>query len=393
MALAHLFQDTKIAFSYKSDKELRKANFIFSTVNKPWISAVATFAVKAALEIGLPVQQLIRRTIFEQFCGGESIESAESTIRQLAQYNIGSILDYSVEGEKNEKGFDRTLREILYTIEKARDRKEIPFCVFKVTGIGSTQLLEKVQKKENLSVEEHDAFEKVKTRVDRICKKAYEYDVPVLIDAEETWIQDPIDAMAYAMMAMYNKESAIVYNTFQLYRVDAYGRLRMAYHDAVIGNYILGAKLVRGAYLEKERDRAKEEDRPSPIQPDKAATDKAFNSALSFCISNRQRISLMCGSHNEHSNLFLTELMHKYGVHPDDKHVWFSQLYGMSDNISFPLAKEGYNVVKYVPYGPVESVMPYLFRRAEENTAVKGQSNRELIMIRRELERRRNEKG
>lgn len=387
-----LFEDTEVAFSYKSDKELRKAHLIFSVVNHPWVSAIASAVVKTALAFHLPVKGLIRRTVFEHFCGGESIESAESTIFQLAQHKVSTILDYSVEGEKTEEGFDKTVYEILRTIGKARSRKEIPFCVFKVTGIASSQLLEKAQKKETMSSEEEISFERAKARVSRICKKAYESDVPILIDAELTQIQDVIDEWVYEMMGLYNKESAIVFNTYQLYRTDMYSRLRIAFHDAVMHNYFLGAKLVRGAYMEKERGRAEEYGHASPIHPNKEETDNAFNKALTFCISNKQRISVMCGSHNEYSNYYLTVLMEKHGMQPGDKRVWFAQLYGMSDNISFNLAKAGYNVAKYVPYGPVRSVMPYLFRRAEENTSVSGQSSRELTMIRKELHRRRNGK-
>lgn len=387
-----LFDNTEVAFSYKTDKELRKANLIFSVINHPWISATATRLIKGALAVRLPVQGLIRRTVFEHFCGGESIESTESTIYQLAQFKVKTILDYSVEGEKTEEGFDRTLQEVLRTIGKARNRQEVPFCVFKVTGIASAALLEKAQRNEPLTAEEQVSFERAKSRMDRICKKAYELDVPVLVDAEETWIQDVIDAWVYEMMECYNKEAAIVFNTFQLYCKDMYSRLRIAFHNAVMHNYFLGAKLVRGAYMEKERERAKDLGYESPIHESKEETDNAFNKALVFCISNKQRISVMCGSHNEYSNFYLTILMHKHNMQPDDKRVWFAQLYGMSDNISFNLAKAGYNVVKYVPYGPVRSVMPYLFRRAEENTSVSGQSNRELVMIRKELNRRRNRK-
>lgn len=387
-----LFEDTEVAFSYKSENELRKANLVFTVVNHPWVSAAATSLVKAALALHLPVTGLIRRTVFEHFCGGEDIESAESTIRQLAQYNVGTILDYSAEGEQTEEAFDQTLYEILRTITKARGRKEMPFCVFKVTGIASAPLLEKAQRKEPLNAEEQASLEKAKARVSRICKKAYESDVPVLIDAEDTQIQDVIDEWAYDMMRLYNKEGAIVFNTFQLYRTDMYSKLRIAFHDAVMHNYYLGAKLVRGAYMEKERERAKEYGYQSPIHATKEDTDNAFNKALAFCISNKQRITVMCGSHNEYSNYYLTVLMDKHGMQPNDKRVWFAQLYGMSDNISFNLARANYNVAKYVPYGPVRTVMPYLFRRAEENTSVAGQSSRELTLIRKELARRRNGK-
>lgn len=383
------FEDTAIAFSYKSNAELRKANFIFSTVNHPWISAAATGMVKLALNLRLPIEGIIKKTVFDHFCGGESIEKSDAAISKLGAFGVGTILDYSVEGEESEEGFDKTLNELLRTIDKAKSSKHIPFSVFKVTGLASTALLEKVQRGDKLSDEEQAAYTRVKARVDAICRKAYEHKVPVLVDAEETWIQEPIDAMADEMMARYNKEKAIVFNTYQLYRTETLTNLHHAHQKSVDNNYFLGAKLVRGAYMEKERARAESLGYPSPIQPDKEATDKAFNDGLLFCIRHIDRISIMCGSHNEQSNHLLVRLMAENRIKADDPRVWFAQLYGMSDNISFNLAKAGYKVAKYVPYGPVRAVMPYLFRRAAENTSVAGQSSRELLLIRKELRRRR----
>lgn len=383
------FEDTSVAFSYKSNAALKKAHFIFSLVNHPWISSLATGAVKLALKLRLPIEGIIRKTAFEHFCGGESIEKSQPAINLLARYHVGTILDYSVEGEKSEAGFDQTTEETIRTMEKAKGSNSMPFSVFKVTGVAAFDLLEKVQKNEALTNEEKQAFDRVRQRVDKICSRAHTLQVPVLIDAEETWIQDPIDALAYEMMAQYNKERAIVFNTYQLYRTEALQKLKDAHQEATAHNYFLGAKLVRGAYMEKERSRAEEMGYPSPIHPTKEETDKAFNQALAFCLDNKQKISFMCGSHNEYSNHYLTVLMEKHGLRNDDPRVWFAQLYGMSDNISFNLAKAGYRVAKYVPYGPVRAVMPYLFRRAEENTSVAGQSSRELTLIRKELERRR----
>lgn len=382
------FEDTDVAFAYKSDEDLRKANFIFSLVNHPWVSFLATAFVRIALRIGLPITGVIRRTAFNHFCGGESIEESERVIQILGRYGVRTILDYSVEGEKSEAGFDATLHEILKTLEKARQAPHIPFCVFKVTGLASGLLLEKVNRGDALSAAEKTAFGRVHERVNRICETAHNYGVPVLIDAEETWIQEPVDALADEMMARYNRKEAIVYNTYQMYRMHAMDNLIHDYHDAVNREYHLGAKLVRGAYMEKERQRAKKQGYPSPIQPDKAATDNAFNEALAFCIQHINHINVMCGSHNEYSNALLAGLMAKEKLAANDTRIWFAQLYGMSDNISFNLAKAGYNVVKYVPYGPVKAVMPYLLRRAAENTAVQGQSSRELTMIREELKRR-----
>jgi len=387
---AGMFEDTEVAFRYKSDTAIRKAHFIFSVVNHPWVSAIATRAVKVAMALRLPVKPLIRNTVFDVFCGGESIEQTGAAVSRLGQYGVGTILDYSVEGEESEAEFDRVCAELIRTIEKAATTKHIPFSVFKVTGLGSTALLEKVHAGVKLSNDEAAAFERLRGRVFAICAKAASLDVPVLVDAEETWIQDPIDQLAYEMMARYNTSKAIVFNTYQLYRVAGLENLKRAHANAA-GAYHLGAKVVRGAYMEKERARAEASGYPSPIHPDKSATDAAFNAGLEFCVQHHDRIALMCGSHNEQSNQYLTQLMSAAGVDPGYKRIWFAQLYGMSDNISFALANRGYNVAKYVPYGPVQSVMPYLLRRAAENTSVAGQSSRELVLIRKELNRRKRD--
>lgn len=383
------FEDTAVAFAYKSDAKLRKANFIFSLVNHPWISFLATGFVKLAFKARLPLEAIIKKTAFDHFCGGESIEESEDVIQLLGKYDVRTILDYSVEGEKSEEGFDNTMDEILQNIEKAHHSQNIPFCVFKATGVASADLLEKINAGETLTAEEITAFKRARERVNNICGKSHAYGVPILIDAEETWIQDPIDQIADEMMARYNRERAIVFNTYQMYRTDSMNNLMHDYQDALYGDYFLGAKLVRGAYMEKERKRAEKFNYPSPIHPNKEATDKAFNDALEFCIGHIDRINVMCGSHNEVSNALLTERMAEKNLSPRDEHIWFAQLFGMSDNISFNLAKAGYNVVKYVPYGPVRAVMPYLLRRAQENTSVAGQSSRELRLIRKELQRRR----
>lgn len=383
------FEDTANAFSYKSDKELKKAHFIFSTVNHPWISAMAQSSVKLALNLRLPIEGIIRKTVFDHFVGGISIEDSEDVIQKLGHFGVGTILDYSVEGEESEASFDATTNEILKTIVKAGKSKFMPFSVFKVTGMGSTELLAKIQLGSKLSNDEVAAFQRVRARVEKLCSAAYEHKVPILVDAEETWIQEPIDMLADEMMAKYNREEAIVFNTYQLYRTASLSNLKKAHLVAVQNNYYLGAKIVRGAYMEKERARAVEIGYPSPIQETKEASDKAFNEALVYCVDHIDKIAFMCGSHNEESNLLLTKLMAERNIKRNDPRVWFGQLFGMSDNISFNLAKEGYKVAKYVPYGPVRSVMPYLFRRAAENTSVAGQSSRELTMIRKELARRR----
>lgn len=384
------FEDTEIAFKYKSDKELRKANFIFTIVNHPFVSSLATGAVKIGMKMGLPIQGLVRATVFEHFCGGETIDKAEHTIHHLGEYNVKTILDYSVEGEKSEAGFDRTAEEILRTFDKAKSSPNVPFCVFKMTGMGNGALFEKIQAGQALTSAEHESYDKVRERVDRICRRSFDTGIPVMIDAEETWLQNPIDQIAFEMMARYNQSKALVFITYQMYRTDSLANLKEALHRAAMHNYFLGVKLVRGAYMEKERERAVLRGYPSPIYPTKEETDNAFNKALQFCMDNKQRVSVMCGSHNEYSNQYLTVLMQKHSLAHNDGRVWFAQLLGMSDVISFNLASAGYNVAKYVPYGPVESVMPYLLRRATENTSVAGQSSRELMMIRKELKRRKS---
>ncbi|MEJ7647148.1 MAG: proline dehydrogenase family protein [Chryseolinea sp.] len=388
-SLSALFEDTATAFRYKSDAAVRKAYLIFSLLNHPWLSAIASGAATLALKLRLPVEFLIRKTVFDLFCGGEIIESTALAVERLGKYAVHTILDYSVEGENTEAGFDHVMQETIRTIERASKSPFIPFSVFKVTGLGHAALLEKVHSKSSLTKGEAEAFERVQHRVQAICQKASELDIPILIDAEETWIQDPIDDLAYDMMKRYNAKRAIVFNTFQLYRVQGLLILKDAWEAAAREGYFLGAKIVRGAYMEKERGRAEKMGYENPIHPDKDATDKAFNEGLEFCIQHHDRIAMMCGSHNEYSSQYLTTLMKLHHIEPADERVWFAQLYGMSDNISFNLASEGYRVAKYVPYGPVRSVMPYLLRRAAENTSVAGQSSRELVLIRKELNRRK----
>ncbi len=337
----------------------------------------------------LPIKGLIKATIFKQFCGGETIEECSKAIEELGKYEVGTILDYSVEGKETENDFDACYNETVETIHKAKNDKHIPFCVFKVTGLGRFELLEKVSAKKALSSDEHLEYERIKNRVNNICKAANAAGIPIFLDAEESWIQEAIDTMANQMMAAYNKEKAIVYNTYQLYRKDRLPYLKQSFEQAEKENYFLGAKLVRGAYMEKERKRAQEQNYPSPIQDNKEATDKDYDAAIAFCTDNISRIAICAGTHNENSSMKLAELMQKKNILVGNKHVYFSQLLGMSDHISFNLANEHYNVAKYMPYGPVNEVLPYLIRRAQENTSVKGQTGRELSLIMKEKERRR----
>ncbi len=383
------FDDTSVAFSSKSNRRLRKMHLLFSAMNYKWLMQAGNTVINFLLKIRMPIKGLIKHTVFEHFCGGEDLKECEVTISELAEFNIGAILDYSVEGAKNERGFDETADEVIRTIGKAKATEHIPFSVFKFSGIASFDILEKIQKGKTLTEKEQGYYNNVKSRIERLCKAAHDAEVRLFIDAEETWVQDVIDELVYAMMAKFNKEKSIVYNTFQMYRRDMLENLKEAHVIAEKNGYFLGAKLVRGAYMEKERDRAEVMNYESPIQPDKTSTDRDFDAALAFCIKNRKRISLCAGSHNELSNSYLVEIMHNEGVERDDAEIYFAQLYGMSDNISFKLAKEGYNVVKYVPYGPVQAVLPYLYRRSQENSSVAGQSSRELSYIKKEIARRK----
>ncbi len=384
------FEDTLIAFSSKSDKDLKRSYALFAVMDKNLIVKLGTFFVNAALKFKLPVKNLIKNNLFNHFCGGESIQDSEKTVMELAEYNIGTILDYAVEGENTESAFDHTAEEIIRTIHRAKDDPNIPFCVFKPTGMASIDLLEKVQLGQPLNTSEQTEFENIRKRWDRVCGESYRNGVKIFIDSEDSYIQDPIDELTYELMEKYNKKKTIVWNTYQLYRVGMLDNLEKALKRAKERNYYFGAKLVRGAYMEKERERAEEKGYPDPIQPDKPSTDQSYDDALRFCIDNKDQVSVCSGSHNENSNYLLTELMAAAGMKNNDERVYFAQLYGMSDHISFNLAKAGYNVVKYVPYGPVESVVPYLMRRAEENTSIAGQSSREFLLIKKELRRRKS---
>ena len=385
------FDDTSVAFAHQSNSKLRKTYLIFALMNQNWIVKIGTFFIKLAIKLGLPIKLLIKNTIFAQFCGGESISTCQKTVETLAKSKVGTILDYSVEGEDNEKDFDATTNEIFKTIDKAAEQKgNIPFSVFKVSGIGSVDLLEKVQEyPDNLEKEEALAYERIRNRVDKLCHHAAELNVRIFLDAEESWIQDVIDNLSYEMMKKYNNDNkTIVYNTYQLYRWESLQHLTDACEIARKEGYKVGAKLVRGAYIEKERRRAAEFEYKDPIHNTKEETDIDFNQSIHFAINNLDILSICLGTHNEESCLLCINLMKEKNIKIDDKRIWFAQLLGMSDNISYNLANAGYNVAKYVPYGPVEAVMPYLFRRAEENTSIAGQSSREFLLVKRERQRR-----
>ena len=380
------FDNTEIAFSARSTEALNRSYWLFRLIGSPSLVKIGAAVTPAALMLGF--RPVVKATIYKQFVGGETIGECEPVIAGLAQYQIGTILDYSVEGKESESDFNRCYQETLHTIVHAKNDPRIPFCVFKVTGLARIALLEKVSSGTALSAAERKEWDAARDRVNGICQAAASAGKPVFIDAEESWIQQAIDDLADENMARHNRDKTIVYNTYQLYRHDRLDFLRESISKGKAAGYRVGAKLVRGAYMEKERARAAEKGYPSPIQPDKAKCDADYDKALSLCIGDIETVSLCAGTHNEASSLFLVNLMKERGLANDDRRCWFSQLYGMSDHISFNLAREGYNVAKYVPYGPVKEVLPYLIRRAQENTSVKGQTGRELSLIMKEKRRR-----
>lgn len=382
------FENLEVAFASKSDAELKKMHLVFSLLNNKTLSDIGIALTHFALKLKLPIKWIMKQTMFGHFCGGETIKESIKACEKLAEFGIEAILDYSVEGKGDEESFERTTEEIRQTMVESAKTDYMPFGVIKVTGLGDYHNLIKIQAGEKLNPQEQIAYDKTKARVDLLCKTAHDLGLKILIDAEESWFQDAVDDLAYEAMEKYNRERCVVYNTYQMYRHDMLGRLKKGKEAASQKGYLLGAKLVRGAYMEKEAERAEKYGYPSPIQPSKAATDKDYNSGVEFCIENKDIVFLMSGSHNENSNYLVAELMNKYGVDPKSDKVFFAQLYGMSDNISFNLAKAGYRVVKYVPYGPVEKVMPYLTRRAAENSSIAGQSSREFELIKREMKRR-----
>ncbi|MBD1425312.1 proline dehydrogenase family protein [Sphingobacterium arenae] len=384
------FNNTEIAFRNKSDKDLEKAYWLFKIVASNSLIKIGTPLTNFALKIGLPIQGLIRNTIYKQFCGGESIEGCQQAIAELGRAKVTTILDYSVEGEESEESFDQTCSEILRTVDYSQKNKLISFCVFKPTGLGRFDLLAKVDAQLPLSDQEKLEFTRIYDRIDTICSACHAADIRVLIDAEHSWIQDTIDDFAREMMGKYNKERVIVYNTYQLYRQDKLASLQADFAYAQTQNFYLGAKIVRGAYMEIERDRAVKLGYPSPIQPNKEASDQDYNQSIRFCLSHINRIGLMAGTHNEESARLLVDEMALRGISPANDHIFFAQLLGMSDNLSFNLAEAGFHVAKYMPYGPVKAVMPYLFRRAQENTSVGGQTSRELSLILKEKARRKS---
>lgn len=396
------FDNTEAAFAYKSDKELKKARFLFSSMGNPTLVKLGTRLTPWAIKAGLPIKGIIRNTIFTQFVGGETLEETARVAARLGKFGVQVILDYGVEGKEGEESFDHSCEEFIRVIRYAATQPNMPFISIKVTGFARFGLLEKLDKAadaksgfagvvhtEVLTEDEKQEWQRVVNRMEKIMAAAAATEVSVLVDAEETWIQDPVDALTMQMMEKYNKQRAVVYNTIQLYRHDRLQFLKDSYVEADEKSFILGAKIVRGAYMEKERKRAEELNYASPIQPNKEASDRDYNEAVKFIINNIDKIALIVASHNEYSNLYTTQLMQQKGIPANHKHVHFSQLYGMSDNITFNLARDGYSVSKYLPFGPIKDVIPYLMRRAQENSSVSGQTGRELSLINKEISRRK----
>jgi len=392
------FENTQTAFAYKSTSDLKKAKFLFTVIQSPWIVSLATKLTPSLMQSGLPINGLIRNTIFNQFVGGETLEESTRVVKQLGAYGVQVILDYGVEAKEGESNFDNVTEQFLAAIEFAATQTNVPFVSVKITAIASMELLEHLNDAPRLRSGIHDsesenaAWARVKDRMYAICDLAAEKGLGILIDAEETWIQDPIDRLAIELMSEYNQEKVVVYNTYQLYRNDRLKFLQLSHQIAKERKFLLGAKLVRGAYMEKERARAQKMGYASPIHENKIATDKDFNDAAHYCMQHLDTIAVLVASHNEESNLKVTDTMLANGLEKRHAHIHFSQLYGMSDHISFNLANEGYAVSKYLPFGPIKDVIPYLMRRAEENSSVNGQTGRELLLLRKELARRKAKK-
>ncbi len=387
-----IFNDTQVAFALKTDTELERAYFLFKMIDNEPLVRIGTAVTNFALKAHLPVESLIRVTVFDHFCGGTTEDDCLSVVDKMFTKGVSSVLDYSVEGKEEEEQFDAALQMTLKTIEFAKERKAIPFAVFKPTGLGRFYLYEKIGEKQPLTLEEQNEWNRVVARFDLICKTAHDKDVALLIDAEESWMQDAADELVTDMMRKYNKKKAIVFNTLQLYRWDRLDYLKKLHDQAKVEGFYIGMKIVRGAYMEKENSRAEEMGYPTPICESKEATDINYDATMIYMMDNLDVMSIFAGTHNESSSYKLIEMMESRGISKNDNRIWFGQLYGMSDNISYNLAKYGFNVAKYLPFGPVRDVMPYLIRRAEENTSVAGQTSRELNLLKTERQRRKHSK-
>lgn len=388
-----IFNDTKIAFAEKSTAQLEKAKWMFTAIKYPSLTNVGINVLNFTIKNNFPlVTDLVKTTLFEQFCGGETREQSMKVVDKMFKHHVGSIFDYAIEGKEEEAAFDTTCEEIKENIKFAIGNPAIPFVVFKPTGFGRLDLYADVSAGKELTSSEKEEWQRVRNRYEEVCKMAYDNKVILMIDAEESWMQDAVDHLVNEMMEKYNKEKAYIWNTIQMYRTGRLEYLAQDLERAKSKNYFLGYKFVRGAYMEKERERADEKNYPDPIQPTKEATDDNYNAAVDFVLENLDRVAAFFGTHNEKSTELAIDKMKTLGLAHDDERLHFGQLYGMSDNITYWLGENKYNACKYLPYGPVKDVVPYLTRRAQENTSVAGQTGRELSLIQKELERRRKEK-
>lgn len=388
-----IFNDTKIAFAEKSTAQLEKAKWMFTAIKYPSLTNVGINVLNFTIKNNFPlVTDLVKTTLFEQFCGGETREQSMKVVDKMFKHHVGSIFDYAIEGKEEEAAFDITCEEIKENIKFAIGNPAIPFVVFKPTGFGRLDLYADVSAGKELTSSEKEEWQRVRNRYEEVCKMAYDNKVILMIDAEESWMQDAVDHLVNEMMEKYNKEKAYIWNTIQMYRTGRLEYLAQDLERAKSKNYFLGYKFVRGAYMEKERERADEKNYPDPIQPTKEATDDNYNAAVDFVLENLDRVAAFFGTHNEKSTELAIDKMKTLGLAHDDERLHFGQLYGMSDNITYWLGENKYNACKYLPYGPVKDVVPYLTRRAQENTSVAGQTGRELSLIQKELERRRKEK-
>ena len=387
--MQRIFEDTATAFQLKTDSELERAYFLFRLIANQPLVKIGTAVTNFAINAHLPVEGLIRATVFDHFCGGVNEEDCMPMIDKMFQAGVTSILDYSVEGKTVENQLDSALEKVLRVLDFVKEKEAIPFAVFKPTAFGRFALLEKKNEGQALSKLEQEEWDRIVNRYDQVCKKAHDLDVALLIDAEESWIQDAADALALQMMQKYNKKKAVVFNTAQLYRWDRQEYLKQLAAQAKAEGFQVGIKVVRGAYMEKENDRAVERGYPTPICASKGATDTNFDAAVAYMVEHLEVFTIFSGTHNEESCYKLIDLMESHGIPNSSDKVWFGQLLGMSDHISFNLAQKGYKVSKYLPYGPVRDVMPYLIRRAEENTSVAGQTSRELELLKKEKARRK----
>ncbi len=383
------FEDTKTAFRIKSDRDLRRAYILFKLISFPILVKIGNPVIKVCSALRIPIGWIVKPTAFKHFVGGETLEDCQPSVEKIKTANVYSILDYSVEGKESDKAISAALEETLRAVKNAGKNPEIPFAVFKPTAFGKHHALEVLSGEGTPDTETKEEGEKFRNRIDTLCKTAFENDIPIMIDAEDTYIQNFIDQVVMEMMQLYNKEKCIVFNTYQMYRHDRIAILEADIKKAREEKFFLGAKFVRGAYMERERLRAEKMGYEDPIQPDKESTDKDYNLALKISMDNLDIVYIFNGTHNEYSSKYLADLMIEQGVDPDDKRIWFSQLYGMSEHISYNLSDAGFNFEKYVPYGTVRFVLPYLIRRVDENTSFKGQTVMELALIKKELQRRK----